>query len=170
MCTYTVAARAPGYHEARAEVTVAEGVTVPVTLAMKAQPGAPAPPDGQGHGKDAIAPPQGTSPLVYVGFGVGAAGIVAGTVTGILSLSKTSDLESTCPQKTCAEQAVRDDRASANTLANISNVSFAIGAAGAVAGVIGLLISGGDAPAPASGAVRVSPAVGWARAGVTGSF
>src|SRR5262249_41048711 len=108
--------------------------------------------------------------LVPIGFGVGAAGLVAGAITGVVSLSKTSSLKDQCPNGACP--AIADDaRSSANTFANISNVSFAIGGVGALVGVIGLLMGTSSDGAPVKSArVVVAPSVGPSSAGVLLSF
>ena len=85
--------------------------------------------------------PARVSPLVYVGFGVGAAGLAVGSVTGILSLSKASRAKDHCEDNACRE-AARDDIDGSKTLANVSNVAFAVGVVGIGVGVYGLLSSG----------------------------
>lgn len=169
---HIVAAKAPGHDEVRAEVSVAEGTTLPITLTLKPSARAPA---GGIKGAPAPAGPRvdapaerGTSPLVFVSFGVGAAGIIVGSVTGILSISRTSDLSSACPRMTCAPE--DDDYNAANTLANLSNVAFAVGAVGVGAGVVGLIVSGADGPAPKSPRVSVRAAVGPGAVMITGVF
>ena len=168
---HVVVAKAPGY-EGRVEVSVREGATLPVTVTLKpAAGGAPA------RGDKVTPPPgprvdapteRGTSPLVLLSFGVGAAGVIVGTVTGILSISRTSDLEGACQDKLCPPG--DDDYNGANTLANISNVAFALGAVGVGAGVVGLVVSGADGPAPKSKGVSVRPAVGPGAVMITGVF
>jgi hypothetical protein len=81
------------------------------------------------------------SPLVWVGFGVGAAGFVVGTVTGALSLAKAADLRDACPDDTC-DESLRDDHDEGLALAHAATASFAVGAAGAVLGVVALLFLG----------------------------
>lgn len=82
--------------------------------------------------------------LAIGGFSLAGAGIVAGAITGGLSLTQTSDLKATCVADLC-EPAQRDAIDEATTLANVSNVAFAIAGAGAVAGIVGLLLPEGDA-------------------------
>jgi hypothetical protein len=76
--------------------------------------------------------------VMWTGFAVGLAGIAAGAVTGGLSLSTSSDLDTTCSDL-CPESA-RPDHDRAIALANASNATFAIGGAGIVVGLIALIV------------------------------
>ncbi|NUQ76608.1 MAG: hypothetical protein HUU21_23965 [Polyangiaceae bacterium] len=157
---HVVSAEAAGYEPASAEVDVAEGQTLPVTLSMPPMPVA-------SNSKSA-----GLSPLVFVGFGLGAAGIITGAVTGALSLGKTSSIRDQCDENGFCPSTTAGDISSATTLANVSNISFAVGAAGAALGVVGIFVLSGSSEEkkPASGGVRVMPAVGLGSAGVVGVF
>ncbi len=86
--------------------------------------------------------------LGYVGFGVGALGVGVGTVTGILSWSKTSSIrEDHCGGGSTCTRASEDDRDSATMLANVSNVAFGVGVVGIGIGVYAVLASPGEATA-----------------------
>ena len=98
----------------------------------------------------------GLSPLVWVGFGVGGAGLVLGAITGGVSISQTNTLKDSCGTNVTSCTVNADDYSTANTLANVSNVSFAVAGVGAVVGVIGLLMSGGEEqPTQELGEVRI---------------
>jgi hypothetical protein len=91
----------------------------------------------------------GVSPLVYVGFGIGGACLLAGAVTGGLTIQKSSELEETCGGKVCTPEH-EDDLAELERLANASNATLAIGAVGVVVGIVGVVLSldeGGGAAA-----------------------
>jgi hypothetical protein len=169
---HVVTARAPGFADARVEITVAERARLPVALAMVPATTAPTPMPTPTTPTlpPAIAPaPRSISPLVYVGFGIGGASLIAGAVTGGLSLSKTSGLKTSCPGMLCpAGSAGASDRAAAGTLANISNVTLALGVAGVVTGIVGVVLSRGDKHPPASAAV--TPSIGPGTLGVAGTF
>ena len=109
---------------------------------------------------------EGIHPLVFVGFGVAAAGIIVGAITGGLALDGGSDVENNCNDKVCPESE-RDGYDSSLIVAHVSTASFAVAGAGAVVGVIGLLLSdmGADEEADAVEA-RLGP--GWV--GVGGRF
>ena len=85
----------------------------------------------------------GLSPLVWVGYGVGLAGIVVGAITGSMSLAKASDISDRCPDDACPPD-VQADIDSGTLLAHVSTACFAIGAAGIALGTVGLLLGGDD--------------------------
>jgi hypothetical protein len=73
--------------------------------------------------------------LSWVGFGLGAGGLVVGTVTGVASLLQAEKLD--CPNDTCfqyQEDALRTGRA----LAHTSTASFAIAGGGVLLGIAGV--------------------------------
>jgi hypothetical protein len=125
--------------------------------------------------------------LLIGGFSVAGIGLVAGTITGVMSMSKTSSIKSSsgCAGSVCGP-AEYDDISSARSMATISTVSFVVAGVGAVAGVVGLLTGNAPAaasaePAPAAPAkapddtkesrrVHVHPWIGLGAAGLTGSF
>lgn len=108
-----------------------------------------------------------TSPLVYIGFGVGAAGLVVGGVTGFLSMQKTSSAKDQCTGNKCPSSA-KDDIDSAKTLATISNIGFGVAIVGAGVGVVGLLTSKKTQEKAAK--TRFEPVIGARFVGVSGSF
>jgi len=73
--------------------------------------------------------------LAYAAFGVGAAGIVVGSVFGILSLGKNRDASKECPEPArCDDSPSYDDWVAARELGNVSTVAFIVGGAFAVTG------------------------------------
>lgn len=111
------------------------------------------------------------SPLLVVGASVGGAALVVGTITGVVTLSRRDDVLAGCDADNVCPEDRRDDHAEATTLANVSNVSFAIAGAGLVVAVVGLFLSdfdgAGDATAEAS---VITPVVGPSFVGVSGTF
>ena len=87
--------------------------------------------------------PYRISPLVWVGFSIALAGGVVAGVTGGLALSRAKDLERRCGGKTCTADE-RADYDAGTRLAHASTACFAIAGAGAVLGVVGILLSGRD--------------------------
>jgi hypothetical protein len=129
------------------------------------------------------------TPLTFAGIGVAGAGLIAGTVTGLMSLSKTSALKTECPMNQCTTaHNGYSDRNTAFTLATVSDIGFVAAGVGAAAAVATLIIgheespSAGHAPetqpspeSPASNQngqsrLRVVPWVGLGSAGVSGVF
>lgn len=82
-------------------------------------------------------------PLRTVGIvtaGVGAAGIVAGAVFGIVAMTKQDDAG--CTDNVCRDDAAADTLRAANTWATLSNVAFIAGGVLAASGVTMWLLSG----------------------------
>lgn len=100
-------------------------------------------------------------------FGVAAAGVGVGVVTGVMTLSKQSDLATACPNKICGP-AQHGDVDSANTLGLVSTISFIAAGGCAALGVV-LLIVGKPSSKPAE-AARIQPWVSPTGAGVFGTF
>ena len=175
--TLEVTATANGYKAAGTSVTLAEGGHQELTLTLEKDPNAVAslPPVST-----PIAPPPPTVPpapgptgsntLAYVALGVGGAGLLVGTVTGVLALGKASD----CPNKVCATQSNLDD---AKGMATISTVGFGVGIVGVAVGAV-LLVVGHNresAPPPTAAArykpkLSLTPWFALNSAGLAGSF
>jgi hypothetical protein len=101
-------------------------------------------------------------------MGLGAAGLIAGGVTGGLALGKASDLKNVCPANPCpsANQSLADD---ANLLATVSTISFAAGGAMLAGGVVWAVLATQPDEEPAS-AIRIEPVIGPGYVGAQGSF
>lgn len=170
----------PGKHEVWAsagglppvskEVDLADGKKQTVILGL----GGASDAEEGGSGKVVDKPSTGgTSPLVYVGFGVGGAGIIAGAITGILSLSRAGKVDELCPDGVCPTRDRLDqatpEKDAAVTLANVSNVAFAVGVVGVGLGVTGLFLSKREANKPAQGA-SMHLTFGPSSVGVAGRF
>jgi len=169
---HRVEVSAPGFRDAALDVTVTEGQALEQQVTLVAAPsGAPRPPVPAAEEATAapVAPDASrTSPWVYVGFGVGAAGAVAGSITGAMSLSKTSSLKDHCPGNVCPPQ-LSGERNTASTLATIADVSFAAGIVGAAVGVVALL-TGAKHVEEKPRAVTIHPWVSFGSVGLTGGF
>jgi len=165
---HIVTARAPGFVGARVEITVAERAVLPVALLLDLD--APASPPMVTPVTPVTPPQRQVSLLVYLGFGIGAAPLLVGAVTGGLSLSKTSSLATRCDAaKRCAAgSAGASDLDAAATLANISNITLAVGVAGMVTGIVGLVLSREDRHAVPT--MAIAPVIGPGTLGVAGVF
>jgi hypothetical protein len=108
------------------------------------------------------------STLTYVGFGIGGAGLLVGSVTGLLAMSKASSVKSNCPDAKCPPSA-HSDLDSTHTFATISTIGFVAAGVGAVIGIIGLT-TGGDAKEASARGPNMSLWVGAGSAGVVGAF
>lgn len=176
---HVVKAKADGYLPTEVTFTVAEAGKAEAKLKMEKDPNAvvaPPPPGGE------MPPPQGgekggstNKTLAFAAFGVGAAGLLVGGITGIVAVGKKSDLNGQCIDGKCPATA-QDTIDSYNTMGTLSTVGFIIGGVGVAAGAVLWL----TAPKSASGALAaprtatnsrwISPYVGPGAAGVTGRF
>jgi hypothetical protein len=124
------------------------------------------PPPGKRDDPHRTLPDSPRKTLGFIGIGVGAAGLVVGTVAGGLVIAQHQTLAPSCPGGHCPSS----DRASVdryNLTANVANAAFPIGGALAVTGVV-LVVT---APkAGSSGGARWAPLIGPAFAGVKGVF
>jgi hypothetical protein len=155
---HVVTARAPS-GQAKEEVDVAEGEKkdVPLILAPEAAGGENPPVEQGAEAPRNVVHTPGV--LTYGGIVVGGIGLVAGAVTGIMTLSKASTVKSTCkgPNNTCTDQTGIDALNSGNSLATVSTIGFAVAGAGAVVAIVSLIV-GHKAPEGASAPANVPPA------------
>jgi hypothetical protein len=187
---HVVAVKSPTA-QGQAEVDVNEGEQKQLEVNLQAI-AAPAPPRATEQPapvqpEEPPAPVRSHSPtaLTWIGIGLAGAGAIASTVTGVMSMQKTSTLNNDCANKNCgpSDYSTID---SANTLALVSDIGFGVAGAGAVLAVVTLLVGHDERPAgsaPAEGApspgtappdqqsrVHVVPWLGLGTAGVTGTF
>jgi len=111
------------------------------------------------------APPSVGVTIAYVGFGVGAAGLLLGTMTGSFAWARSGPLLAACPGGKCPETQ-RDALDAVDTLANLSNIGFGLGIAGASTGIVGLVLASQAHPSRAS----FSPQLGPSWVGLSGTF
>ncbi len=165
---HTVVARGPKTDTI--EVEIVSGQTQDISLTVKAPekkveaPPPPPPPPP---------PPEKSRflrPLPLVGFGLAGAGLIAGGITGALALSKASKAKDKCEDNRCPPS-THDDISSGKTMGTISTISFAVAGAGAVLGVVGVLLAPKPTTEPATArGVRITPFLGPTSAGVFGQF
>jgi len=105
--------------------------------------------------------------LVYGGFGLGVLGVTFGTISGLVALNKGSTVKDACVGDRCPES-VREDIVSTKNWALASNIGFAVGVAGAGAGLVALLVGGSSSNSARRPAVE--PLVGVGSLGLRGQF
>jgi len=186
--THTVKASAEGFKPTEQTFQVAEGGSAEAKLKMDKAGDvaiAPVPPPGgaPAPGAPTEPPPEGgskggsTKTLALVAFGVGGAGLVVGSITGLLALGKAGDLKDKCPDGSCpaTEQSNVD---SYKTMGTISTIGFIVAGVGGIAGAVLLFTSPKEtasvarsrfATVPTKG-VTMTPYLGVTSAGVSGSF
>jgi len=146
---HVVVARTAG-REVKREVDAAEGQTTAVELEFTsdAAPVASAPGEATplAKGSTPSTPPparKGLPTLAYVGGGVGLAGILVGSITGISAISHKNDAKKACVAGSCP-RSTWSDLDSAHAMATVSTVGFVIGAVGVVVGAGAVLLDGDE--------------------------
>ncbi|HZU85039.1 MAG TPA: hypothetical protein VE987_19040 [Polyangiaceae bacterium] len=187
---HEVNATAAGYKTATTSVTLADGSTSAVSLSLEPDPNAaasatnlagPAAQPGATQAGATPAPqpaaptPDRTPPNrvpAFVLLGIGGAGIVVGSVFGIMALGTKSTLDNACPNKSCPNPSSQSDIDALGTRALVSNVGFGVGLVSAAVGTVLLVTAhGGESPAAGSTSTRrIAPWVGLGAAGVGGIF
>jgi hypothetical protein len=150
---------------ATAPPPVAEPAAAPSSTAAAA----PASRGAEAPAGDETPKGRGIGAVTWIAFGVAGAGLVAGSVTGLVSMGDKSSAQSGCTNNLCPPP-TWSDIDSARTMATISTVSFVVAGVGAAVGVATLLFRPSAAPAPATQSARIVPWVGAGSAGVVGVF
>ena len=152
---YEIVTRAPGVSDRKTSVTLELGDAKRLELepgTAAAQPivqAVPPPPPPEGADKKASAEPasekssgSGRRTAAYVAGGIGIAGVVVGSVTGILVLGKKQTVNDNCPNHDCNDPGY-EAATSAQTLGLVSTISFGVGIAGLATGAV-LLLTGSE--------------------------
>jgi hypothetical protein len=158
---HTVEVNAEGYHQELRTVTVRESDTADVNIAMRAlAPGEAPEPEEPG--------PLGIPIMSWVGFGVGAVGLIIGAAAGGVTLANVSDLDERCPdgRDRCPPE-VQDDLDDAETISHVSTAGFVIGGLGVAVGVAGLFIFG---PIQVGDSGTVRPWIGLTSVGMRAQY
>lgn len=141
---------ASGYITANRQVTLNDGETQTVSILLTQQPLAATPQlaaqstvavaSASSSGRDQTLEDRRDAARLrgVIGLGLGGASFVAGTVTGIMALSMGSDVKEHCNDNLCSPSQ-RGSLSTANTLANISNITLPIGVIGIAYGLYELL-------------------------------
>ncbi len=111
--------------------------------------------------------PSAVPPAAWAAFGVGAAGLVVGTVAGTVALYQRSELEDDCSDQHCEDDKWESDRGTMMTAAHVSTAGFAVAGAGAAVGLILVLVSD---PNPELAAGTIQPVLGLGTVGLSGRF
>jgi hypothetical protein len=176
-----------GTEKQEQEVDLAEMDSKEITFELEPQEKAPAPAKLAAVSERTEEPApttRGSPALVVTGFSIAGAGALAGLVTGIVSISTTNGVKSSgqCQNGgTLCSFAEDGDMSAARTMATLSNVSFLLAGAGAMAGVAGFFVGGwpsASSPStqkptehePTTSHLRVAPWIGPGSIGMSGSF
>lgn len=142
--------RAPGYYTFTKAFGAAEGENVEVAVDLVPDPAGVKVDNAVASGEVASEDSgQRSHTLGYASLGVGSALLVVGVVSGLMVLSDASDLRDRCGGDTCpatADQDLRDDIDSAETLGWVSTVTLPLGLLGVGYGLYDLLFAGEHGP------------------------
>ncbi len=185
----------PGHHvitakagtaDGKQEVDLAEKDSKEVSIELPAQTAV----ISQTKPEDNATPPESTPEpsggnklLIIGGFSLAGAGVIAGSITGLLAISKANSVKgsSACQNSGGTEvcnPSEDGDSSSGKTMATVSTISFIVAGVGAALGITGFFVGGSsapaaaptDAPAPDQSAARIVPWIGLGSAGVSGTF
>jgi hypothetical protein len=152
------------------ELTVTPAAPAATPTASSPAPGISSPSDASAATDVRTDPAPRFPVLIYGGFGLAAAGVVVGSVTGLIAKSKKSSLDEQCRNTlTCPRSAgVDDDLSTGRTMGNVATVSFVVAGAGAAVGVIALIVGHKDASGPSASTAWVTPWFTSQSAGLSG--
>lgn len=125
---------------------------------------------GSGHdlGRTDGSRPGTRRTAAYIAFGVGAAGLGTGIVTGLMAASERAAADSQCPDHVCTQGSAGEDALdSFRVLRTVSTTAYVVGAVGVVTGVVILVFPSGDANRTTR---SVQPWIGASSVGVRGVF
>jgi len=150
---HTATTQVPGGGSLVTKVTIARGERKQVDLklpppgggtaaaaapAAAAATSAPTEASAPAH-DDAAPPPSSRKPFIYGAAGVGALGIIVGSITGIVVLGKKGTIEDNCVETMC-NAAGKEAADSAKTLGTVSTIGFGVGIVGLGAAAVMLLM------------------------------
>jgi tetratricopeptide (TPR) repeat protein len=105
---------------------------------------------------------------MWISYGVGAAGVVTGSVFGILAITKEDELSELCDRDKRCDPQYDEERQRLGDLALASTIGFIVGGVGAAAGTYFLLTE--SETRPASGGPSARPWIGVGSIGMSGKF
>jgi hypothetical protein len=156
-------------------LAIAEGKAETMTLPLS-RPIAAAPIQATPETAPIAEQPSGGSGLrtgAFIAWGIGAVGVVAGTVFVIQNRGKRSDADALCTGSRCpksSESQIATLDSDADKAATLAWVGYGIGVAGIAAGTVMFLMSSPSKPAPTANAAKIQPWISPTSAGLRGSF
>ena len=175
--THKLEAAAPGFRKLELELAVEEGAEREVTINLEPAPSIPKTnTDKERKPVVAVNPMKDTAnhstgrALGYTALAVGGAGLIAGTVTGILFLNKQSELQSKCPNGDCQGRVPQSFIDQRNTYGIISPLCIGLGLASGVTGVLLLIHNGPETKRSERSSLTLVPYFALDRIGVEGTL
>jgi hypothetical protein len=175
---HEIRALGAGYYTAKKNVTLREGEAINVAFELEeAPPDAPpkqvAEEERSGNVVVTFAEPAWRKPTMIGAYALGGAGLVLGSVMGVLALRQHSALSTGCARNVCgpAQRAALDKY---HLFGQLSTIGFVVAGVGAAGGTVLLFMrpqpQEEDDAAKASARTHWSPFVGLGSAGVEGTF
>jgi hypothetical protein len=170
---HTFIVRKEGYDSVERPISVSAGASTTLEIALLQEANA-----SKATNAAELQPPPGEpsvpgprarwNPLVYGGLGIAAVGVVVGSITGLMAVSRLSSVKDQCNGSTCPTS-VDGDLQSVRALGDVSTISFAAAGTGAAVGIVAAFLW--PRRAQTTGAeLRMVPWISSEGAGVTGSF
>jgi hypothetical protein len=169
---------ADGYKTVELTFEVPQGGAVDEPVVLEAEtagpaeaPGASAAPSALPQTAGVSAPPDGGakhSPLPWIAFGVGGAGLILGGVGGFIAMNDHSSLAKSCPNGACPPSE-SSNLSGYHTMGALSTAGFVLAGAGGAAGLV-LLLTQPKAPSPAATGFTIAPKIGVGSIGAIGTF
>lgn len=175
---HAVKATASGYKPGETSFTVAEAGDATATIALEKDPNAAVATTGPATGGSTTEPPKEPQEdkgkpyriAGYAALGVGAAGVVVGSVFGIMALSSHGSLSDDCQNGTCPANK-SDDVSSYHTKGTVSTIGFVVGGVGLAAGAALILLAPkAHTEVQIGKGTYIQPVFGPTNAGIVGRF
>jgi hypothetical protein len=177
---HEIRALAAGYYTAKKTITLNEAESVNIAFELEEAPPDAAPRNEEESGKVSVATvvdPPWRKPVTIGALALGGAGVVLGSVTGIMAMTKHNQLSTDCPKGECGPK-YKGDLENFHTLGTVATIGFVAGGVFATAGVVLLLVKpqslvqqpDSDRAQPARTSFTWSPFVSVGGAGVEGTF
>ncbi|HEY0469323.1 MAG TPA: hypothetical protein VGC79_34265 [Polyangiaceae bacterium] len=165
-----VRVQAKGFISQTRTIELREGAEEATAFTLDLDPDAQARPVKASNGPEPVpVKPRDPTPM-YLAFGVSAAGLAVGLVSGGLFLSKRSDLSGVCTSDGACQSTQTDTLKAYHTFGTISVIGYATGVAGAALGTTLFFLNRDTGKATSGQAVVVHPYVGLGSVGAVGSF
>ena len=139
--TVLVSAEAPGHQPFARELELAAGDLETVAISLKSDQDSDSDPGGGA----------GLRTAGIIGLALGAAGVGAFAVAGLMANDRFATLQDECKQAPCKDPRYREVIEEGETLDLVANVGIGVGAAGLVAGATLLLLGRQSEQPPAAG-------------------
>jgi hypothetical protein len=165
---HTIRVTADGFVSTGRSVTLSEAqeqeltikLDTPPEVELQESPTPAAPPPEAEHKKPNIP--------MWVAFGAGGAGLIFGSVTGVIALNKHADLEPQCPNGDCPYE-LDDEVSSFRTFGTLSGIGFGVGVAGIATGAV-LFFTNKSGSSSSETGTGITPRIGLGSVSVEGRF